>query len=115
MKLIVAGSRTFDDYQLLENEIDKFVGDQTIDCIVSGCARGADRLGEDYAKFNQIKIAYFPANWDKYGRAAGCIRNEEMAKFGTHCIVFVVNDSRGSTNMIKLAQKYNLVTKVIRI
>lgn len=122
IKLIIAGGRDFNDYSLLENEVMKFIieiangrklnrfNDLTI---ISGKASGADSLGIDFATDHWIGVEEYPADWDKYGKSAGPIRNEEMAKNATHCIVFWDGKSRGSKNMIETAQKYNLTLKIV--
>lgn len=109
MKTIVAGSRTFNDYELLENTLKE----HEITEIVSGTARGADSLGEDYGIKYNIPIVKFPPNWDKYGKSAGYIRNLEMARYAEACIVFWDGKSKGSLNMIKLATKNNLHLTII--
>jgi hypothetical protein len=76
--LLVAGTRTFYDYDLLSKEIRRLTaryGDNI--CIVSGGARGADTLAERYAKDNGLEFVEFKAEWDKYGKSAGFIRNEK--------------------------------------
>lgn len=130
-KIIIAGGRDFNDYPLLEKEVKRFIVEmaqgkklnrfrdlvvisgkqKTIDA--NGNEYGADFLGEKFAKKNWIRIEDYPADWDKYGKAAGPIRNEEMAKNATHCIVFWDGKSRGTKNMIENAQKYKLVLKII--
>lgn len=121
-KIIIAGGRDFNDYPLLEIEVKKFIVEMAQGkklnrfrdlTIISGNAIGADRLGEQFATENWIGIENYPADWDKYGKAAGPIRNEEMAKNATHCIVFWDGKSRGTKNMIENAQKYKLVLKII--
>lgn len=69
--------------------------------------RGADRIGEQYAKENGLKKTIFKAEWGKYGRAAGPIRNEEMAKIADCVICFWDGKSAGTKSMINLAKKYN--------
>jgi len=113
-KVIVAGTRTFNDYDFLKVTLDNLLaGLQNIE-IVSGGARGADSLGELYAMEKGYKITRFPADWNRYGKSAGYIRNEEMAKYADKCVVFWDGESRGSLHMINLAQKYNLDLYVIR-
>lgn len=108
MKIIIAGSRHFDDYELLKQVCDnKLCKLEDIE-IVSGRASGADTLGEKYAKEKGYRLALFPADWKKYGRAAGPIRNLEMAKYADALIAFLAPDSRGTANMIKVAKQYNL-------
>jgi hypothetical protein len=82
MKLIIAGSRSITDYTIVKRAINRLLINPTdINEIVSGTARGVDRLGERYAKEHGIKITKFPANWNKYGKRAGYLRNEQMAKY----------------------------------
>lgn len=122
IKLIIAGSRDFNDYELLEREVDSFIfkvqeklGYGIPVEVVSGGARGADKLGERYAKDRGLPVKVFLANWDKNGRGAGYIRNEEMAKYSSDCVVFILDLSKGSTHMANLAKKYNLRLKVINL
>lgn len=110
MKLIIAGTRTFDDYGLLCESIDRMNG---VEEIISGGASGADSLGELYAKANELSIKRFPADWNKHGKSAGYIRNKEMAEYATHCIVFWDGISKGSKHMIDLAKEKGLTTTVI--
>lgn len=113
-KVIVAGTRTFNDYELLKSKLDFYLKDKTNIEIVSGCANGADKLGERYAKERGYKIKHFPADWDRYGRKAGPIRNEQMVKYADACVVFWDGDSKGSKNLIDLAIKYGLQLKVVK-
>lgn len=114
MKIIVAGGRDFSDYELLKEKLDELIGENKEDLeIVSGMARGADTLGVQYANERGYKIKKFPAQWDKHGKSAGYIRNEEMAKYGDTCICFWDGKSKGTKHMIDLSNKYNLNTKII--
>ncbi len=118
IKLIVAGGRDFQDYSLLKARLDHLLsnaiarGDQIE--IVSGRARGADSLGERYAKENGYPVKEFPADWDLHGRSAGFKRNAEMADYGTHLAAFWDGSSRGTKSMIDLAKKKGLVVRVTR-
>ena len=135
MKLIIAGSRTFNDYEYLremaigvindyideteafsgkrigedgEGPIDKFI------TIISGTARGADQLGEKFAIEEGLGLEQYPAKWDIYGKSAGFRRNEQMAKIGTHLLAFWDGKSRGTKHMIDLAQYHGLKINVVR-
>ena len=112
MKVIIAGSRDFDDYEVLCKYCDFLLQSQTDIEIVSGTARGADQLGEKYATERGYKITKFPADWDKLGKAAGYIRNEEMAKYADALIAFWNGNSKGTEHMINLANKYKLNVRV---
>jgi hypothetical protein len=111
MKVIIAGSRDFDDYELLRKYCDHVLQNQTEIEIVSGTARGADQLGERYAKERGYPVKQFPADWNK-GKSAGYIRNEEMAKYGDALIAFWNGMSKGTEHMINLAKQYNLKIKI---
>lgn len=98
MKVIIAGSRDFDQYDILCTYADRFP--EEITEVVSGCARGADMLGEEYARDWRLPIERFPANWHRYGQAAGVIRNCEMAEYADGLLAFLADDSRGTADMI---------------
>lgn len=111
MKTIIAGGRDFNDYELLKESINKL--DIDISEIISGKSKGTDSLGEKFANENSILIREFPANWDSYGRAAGPIRNKEMANYSDVLIAFWDQKSRGTKSMINLAKKQGLTIYVI--
>ena len=106
MKLIIAGSRDFTDYKLLTETLkaEGLSGD-TVDTVVSGCAHGADKLGERWAVSQGIPIARFPADWDSHGKRAGFVRNSEMAEYADACIVFWNGSSKGTKHMIDVAKR----------
>ena len=106
MKVIIAGSRTITDRKIVEEAIRKSGFD--IDIVICGCAMGVDQIGKNWAEMRNITIYSFPAKWEKYGKAAGPIRNEEMAKNADALILVWDGKSKGSANMLKQAKKYNL-------
>lgn len=123
-RIIIAGGRDFIYRTLLEGYLDKYIenlsdNDKRRITIISGGARGADTLGERYAKAREYSLIQFPANWDKYGKRAGYIRNAEMAKYavadGSYGVLFAFWDceSKGTENMIETAEKYGLEVHVI--
>lgn len=115
MKVIVAGSRTFNNYEMLESVLKKFEQEvMPIDEIVSGGAKGADELGEIYAIYNQIKSTVMNADWKKYGRPAGMIRNSKMADYGDCLLAFWDGQSAGTANMIEQMKTRGKPYKVIR-
>ena len=82
-RIIIAGSRTFDNYELLEESLNEYIAEvfqKKVDSIeiISGTAKGADSLGEKYAIEHNYLIKRFPADWNKYGKSAGYIRNEKI-------------------------------------
>lgn len=112
-KVIIAGTRYFDDYDLLKVKCDNILSNLDNIEIVSGRAKGADRLGEKYAKENNYSLKCFPANWHKYKKAAGPIRNKEMAEYADYLIVFWDGESKGTKNMIERAEKHGLKVRII--
>lgn len=114
-KVIIAGTRTFDVYSLLCSFCDKCLSrkGQTHDIvIVSGTARGADRLGERYAYDRGYGIKRFPADWRNNGKAAGIIRNTDMANYADALIAFWDGQSKGTLNMIETAKRKGLSVRI---
>lgn len=112
-KVIVAGTRSFDDYELLRAKMDRLTSRQRDVEIVSGTARGADQLGERYAAERGLPIKRFPADWNTYGKSAGYRRNAEMAEYADAAVVFWDGKSKGSKHMIDLARAKGLEVRVI--
>lgn len=69
--------------------------------VVCGLAKGADTWGKEWAEQLGFPVKEFPADWEKYGKAAGAIRNKQMADYADAAIVFIWDDSRGSKHMIE--------------
>jgi uncharacterized protein YwgA len=114
-RLVVAGSRDFNDYSLLSAELDKLLAGKTNITIVSGTARGADRLGERYAVEHNLRIERFPAEWEKYHKGAGPIRNMKMVQSADAVIVFWDNESSGTKNIIECARKEDIPYRIVRV
>ena len=116
-RVIIAGGRDFDDYGLLCESCDRFLAQkyQTHSIvIVSGAARGADTLGECYAQERGYSIEQYPADWEHAGKAAGFIRNRQMADVADALIAFWDGRSRGTANMIDIARQKPLPYRVVR-
>lgn len=115
-RLVVAGVRYFDDYLLLSKEMDEYRTQYSNSLIIiSGCADGADKLGERYASEHNLTVERYPAEWDKYGKSAGPIRNERMAEVADAVIVFWDGESKGTQSMIECAKRANKPCKVVEI
>ena len=112
-RVIIAGSRNFSDFAFLQKKMD-FLLQNVIDQveILCGEARGADALGKKYALQKGYSCASFPADWKKYGRAAGPMRNRDMAKNADACVCFWDGKSKGTENMIDEARKAGLCLRV---
>lgn len=112
-KVIIAGSRDFNDYDRLAERMDFYLQNQSAVEIVSGTARGADKLGENYAAESRLPVARFPAKWDLYGRSAGYKRNAVMADYADALVAFWDGASRGTKHMINLAKEKNLKVRIV--
>lgn len=117
--LLVVGSREFQNYTLMCYWLDKEINGRKDICIISGGARGADALAKIYAKARNYEYKEFPAQWNKYGKRAGYIRNEEMHKFISEkkekkCIAFWDRKSKGTQHNFGMAEKYKNEIKIIK-
>lgn len=110
MKVIIAGSRSFNDYLLLSQIMATVPASE----IVCGEARGADSLGRKWAEENGIPIKSFPAQWELYGKSAGHIRNREMGDYADYLIAFWDGKSKGTKGMIDYMQRIGKHGKVIK-
>ena len=99
LKLIIAGSRTISDFEMLNQALYKFAIPKDIE-VVCGMARGADTLGHDYALENNLTIRYFPANWKMHRKAAGFKRNIEMGDYADALLALWDGKSPGTYHMI---------------
>lgn len=106
VKVIVAGCRDWQDYEFVDGVLSGCPW--VIAEIVSGGARGADALGERWARDNGVPLTVFPAEWNIYGKQAGLVRNEQMAQYADALIAFWDGESRGTQDMIDRAAKHNL-------
>lgn len=112
-RVIIAGGRDFNDYLLLRETMDNLLQNITEEIVVvCGQARGADTLGEQYAKERGYRVDYYPANWKRYGKRAGYLRNEQMAQNADALVAFWDGKSRGTKLMIGLAKQYGLKVRV---
>lgn len=128
LRIIVAGGRDFKNYKLLSDTIMKYLGD--IDGVgivdnpnqikfISGAAKGADSLGEQFAYTWGYDVIRFQADWDRFGKSAGYRRNTEMVKYASEdgksgvLIAFWDGKSRGTKHMIDLAKRCGLGVYIV--
>jgi len=131
MKLIIAGSRGATTYDLIIKAMKYFnLHGDDIDEVVSGTAKGADTLGEEWAANNDIKVKQFPAEWSnlnakpcsirenqygKYNAMAGLNRNKEMAVYADCLLAIWDGESRGTLNMIETMENMGKTVHVWEI
>lgn len=115
MKLAIVGSRDFTDYKILDDFIRSKFDLSEIDTVVSGGAKGADALAERFAEEHNFKIDVKKAEWGKYGRAAGPIRNALIVEEADAVVAFPTVDSRGTKNSMEIARKKNKRIEVLYV
>ncbi len=112
MKLIIAGGRNYQLTTYGALALNEIYATHAVNEVVSGGAKGADAWGERWARSLNISIKRFPADWDKHGRAAGPIRNAEMAEHANALAIFP--GGRGTASMLSLAAKHGLTVFDLR-
>jgi len=107
MRVIIAGSRSLKDLRIVTAAMEEARREKAIapTAVICGEARGADLLGKRWAQANGIDVISMPAEWDLHGRAAGPIRNSQMADIADAVVAVWDGQSAGTRDMIKKAQK----------
>lgn len=111
-RVIIAGSRCFNDYEYLKKCMDFYLKNQKDVVVLCGEAHGADTLGKRYAQERGFSVLSFPADWRRFGRAAGPVRNRAMSAQADACVVFWVGGSPGSASMVAEARRAGLALRV---
>lgn len=115
MKVLCCGDRYWTSYEIIRRELDKLRPDTII---IEGCANGADSISGDVALELGYRLLEFPANWNKYGRAAGPIRNKQMLDEGKPDLVLAfhtnIEKSKGTKNMIVQSKKRGIKVVLIK-
>ena len=110
MKLAVIGSRDFENIDMLNQVLMKHREEITL--VISGGAKGADAMAEQWAKDKGIETLIFLPDWSKYGRSAGVVRNQDIIKSCDMCIAFWDGKSKGTASGIRLCKKYGKTCEV---
>ncbi len=113
MRLLVCGSRNYNDYTTLERVLNEFHANYPITLLIEGGARGADSLAARWAFRHNVDKKTYPANWDKYGMAAGPIRNQQMIDEGKPNHVIAFPGGKGTADMIDRAMKANIGVTIV--
>lgn len=113
MRIIIAGSRTVTETQVRE-ALEWCPWINFVSCVVSGGAKGADQFGERWANEKGLEVKQFLAEWDKYGKRAGPLRNKVMADHAHGLLAVWDGSSRGTASMIDLAKAACLRIYIVR-
>jgi len=111
MCVLVCGGRNFGDLSLLRTTLDRIHAEHPIAVIIHGGARGADVLARFSAVSNGIEVKVFHADWEKFGRAAGPIRNQQMIDEGKPDLVVAFDGGAGTADMVRRAVKAGIVVR----
>lgn len=116
MRILITGSRDWDNDIAIAMALRDGFPDGGRHTLVSGaCPTGADRMCEDEAALLGWDIERHPADWRRYGKRAGFIRNNHMALLGADiCYAFIKNRSKGATMMVRLAVQQGIPTHILR-
>ena len=117
LRILITGSRHYSDKKrvdvIFRNVMKRFENDEYV--LISGNARGADALCEEVAEELGWKVERFPADWNKYGKRAGGIRNQTMVDSGADlCLAFPLDSSIGTWDCVRRAKKAGILTKVFQ-
>jgi hypothetical protein len=112
VKTIIAGSRGISGTEEALDAIFKSCG-WVISEVVSGTARGVDKLGEEWAERKGIPVKRFPADWNKHGKSAGYLRNVEMGEYADALLALWDGESRGTKHMIDIMNKLGKPVKLV--
>lgn len=113
-RVLVCGGRDFANWELFKRELNRILPDGPV-TFISGMARGADTFAVKYAQYLGDEVLKFPADWEKYGRGAGHIRNQQMLDEGKPDLVIAFPGGRGTANMIERAKKAGVEVVEIQV
>jgi hypothetical protein len=118
VRVLICGSRTFGDYESVSVVLAGFAGRNLDVTVIHGAAPGADSLAARWAKEYGYDVQAFPADWDRYGKRAGYVRNQQMLDEGHPEVVWAfvdkpLRESKGTSMMVELARNAGLPVHVV--
>ena len=117
MNALICGDRKWSNTKLILSCVKSLYYEMGYDTLVEGEARGADTIARKCAELIGMKVLKFPANWDKHGKRAGPIRNQQMLDEGKPDLVVAfhnnIEQSKGTKDMVNRAKKANIPIYVI--
>ncbi len=119
MKLAIVGSRSYTNYDLVETKMVEYLKEKDIEIteleIVSGGAKGVDKIAEYFAEKHSLPIKIFHADWDLYGKAAGMVRNKDIVNESEMVFIFWDGKSPGTKNTLGLCKKHKKNYKIFYV
>lgn len=112
LRVLVCGGRDFTDRARLFREMDRIKATESIGLLIHGAARGADSMAGEWAKMRRVEVRAFPAEWERLGRKAGPVRNQQMLDEGKPDLVVAFPGGHGTADMVRRAQGAGL--RVVR-
>ena len=113
MRVLICGDKEWKDIQKILQRIMKLPPHSII---IHGSARGADIIAGEVARELHLRVQSCPADWSRYGRAAGPIRNRQMLDLEPHLVIGFHSDigkSKGTADMLKIARAAGIETELI--
>ncbi len=112
-RIIVCGSRSWTARAVIADRLRRL--DPSAVVVHGDCPNGADRIVDQEARWALLAVERHKADWERHGKAAGFIRNEEMAELGAAlCIAFWDGRSRGTADMVQRAEAHDIPTEIVR-
>lgn len=102
-RVLVCGGRDFSDWGELTRILNDLHADRGFTVLIEGGAKGADTLAHNWAVAHKVETLEFPADWERFGRSAGHVRNRQMLEEGRPDLVVAFSGGRGTANMVTLA------------
>ena len=115
MRILVSGDRNWINGLAIRRELEKYPIDTIV---IHGAARGADSMAGSIAKSLGMQVEVYPAQWDKYGKGAGPVRNKQMLDEGKPDKVLAfhedIESSKGTKHMVKISQEAGISVEVFK-
>lgn len=108
MRILVCGGRDYNDANGVYNALDRLHAKKRITCVIQGGASGADMLAWGWAKAYGVPVEEYKAEWEKYGKRAGPLRNKRMLDEGKPDGVVAFPGGRGTADMVAQAEVIGL-------
>jgi hypothetical protein len=103
VRVLICGGRNFDDWPFIVHVLDRMHARQPITTLIEGGGTGADEFARRWARTRGIKVATYPADWERYPGRAGLIRNAQMLREGRPELVIAFKGGRVTAHMITIA------------